>query len=416
MEKTELDSALHLLFEPRESLRVLEYVSTRAKAPPNAAVKDLRISLHTWYPAIERLENLGLVMVERAPGGRKTRKISLTAQGHAVLDLMRGLPVLIADTPAALLGELAGRSEALTPQRRGELFCRLVEHAERRGSLSWLKEISEQALAAGRPGEAALAVGIDFYLRGDPSAAHASLQDALRHLGAEPECRSYRRALFFHALALDSLNESRAAYESFTRLRRISLASKDATSEADARLGIGIIKARRGQHSDAVVQFRRALSCARAAGALGKEAKALTNLSLATFFTDPQKGLAYADEALGVATQIGAKVLLVHIHANRALMLAVLDRREESRAELALVRMLAREAGYERGEQALAAWISLTKRISRRRRRGSPIDWMDQVLQILRSPPSRLPGARPESPSGHDPKQSGRPHTGNRIA
>jgi DNA-binding MarR family transcriptional regulator len=399
-------STLHLLFEPRETLRVLEYVNARPRGSPGDSARELHISLHTWYAAIERLESLGLVNVERVPGGRKTRRIEVTSSGRTLLDTLAALPPLVAGSPGFLSSELRHGDMILPPERRGELLCALVDHAERRGDFASLEHLAAEARAAGRPGEAALAAGISAYLHGEAVEALKQMTQAATALEAEADSRSLRKALYFRALSLDALGDARGAYVTFTRLRRLARVKGDVSSEIDARLGIGIMKARRGQYGDAVVQLEKALDRARRSKLAGKEAKVLTSLSLVRFLLDERRGLSIADEALAVATEAGSKVLLVHIHANRALMLAVLGERREALASLSCMRKMARAAGYERGQAALAAWVSLTKRISQGRRQGDPIDWRGQVLEILQTPPSQPPATPRARHTGHARSQS----------
>jgi tetratricopeptide (TPR) repeat protein len=399
--------ALHLITEPSECVKLLEFVVANPSVGSVAASRELHISLRTWYGAVEKLDELELVQVERVPGGTKIRRVEITPHGRALLKLLEGLPGFFAHSPAALERELTLRASGVGPTITGETLCRLIEHAHRRGDLGALKELEVSATEAGRLGEAAFAFAMDSFLRGHLRSANTRFETALAHLEKETESRSYRRVLYQQAFALHAFGKERTAYQSFTRLRKLARDAGDLTTEGDARLGIGILKARRAQFDDAVKNLDRALDCARRAGSAYREATVLTTLCMVSFFIDQSRGLALSEDALQAAKRSGARVLLVHIHSNRAMMFAVLGRKQESLTELTLSRRLSRVVGHERGQEMLEEWAALVRRILRPRRTGNPSDWRDQALQILQKPPSQPPEEPPVSPRGRAPAQSG---------
>lgn len=377
---------LEMLGTPRETLRVLLYIVDHPHSPPLSSVRNLGVSLRTWYGAIGRLEDLGLLQVERRPGGKKIRRMSASPEGRAVLRLLGGLPTFVANSKATLEWELQNRPPPRSSERMGELYCRLAEALERRGDLEGLDRLVSKAVVAGRPGEAELARGVAQYLRGMSQEALGSLQSAHEMLAPAEASRSFRRTLFFQGSALAEIGEAHEAYRIYSRLRRLAIDAGDLVAEADARLGIGIQKALLDQQTDAEKQLVAALRCARLSGSKSKEAKVLTSLSFVEFFSDAAAGIGRSEEALQAAEACAATVLQVHIHANRALMMAVEGEKARALAELGAARKLAQVAGHERGRATIDAWAALVRRILRHRRTEDPSYWKDQVLSLLRRP------------------------------
>jgi tetratricopeptide (TPR) repeat protein len=399
--------AVRLLSEPTECLKLLEFLTSHPSTSSVNCCEELHISLRTWYSAVDRLDELELVHIQRVPGGSRIRRIEVTPHGRAVLKLLEGLPGLIGHSPAGLGRELSLHAKGIGPGITAESLCRLIEHAHRRGEVESLKDIKARALAANRPGEAALALAVASYLRGDMRAANDRFESSMRLMENEPESRSFRRALYFHGFTLDAIGRGKEAYEALTRLRRLAREAHDVTLEGDARMGIGILKARRGQFEDAARHLEKALECGQRAGSLHRQATVLTTLCMVDFFLDHGRGLARSEEALAAARRSGGQVLLMHVHSNRALMLAVLGRKAEALGELTMSRKLSRIVGHERGHAMLEEWAALVRRILRQRQPGNLGDWRDQAIRILQKPPSQSPEELLESPPGRAPSQSG---------
>lgn len=378
--------ALHLLGEPRECLKVLAFFAAHPTVSPLSATRTLHVSLRTWYGAVQQLEALELILVDRVPGGMKIRRVEVTPHGKAVLRLLEGLPAFLSNSPAALERELALRGAPAESKAVGDTLCRLIEHAHRRGDLEALRRLRARANRAPRPGEEHLAAGLIAYLERAMPEAYVHFGEALKALEREPESRAFARSLYHGALALDQLGDSKAAYELFTRLRTLARNNSDALSEADARMGIGTLKARLGQFEDATKHLDRALACARRASSTYREANVLSSLCMISFFVDPAQGLSISDEALVAARRSGARVLLMHVHANRALMLAVMGHKKEALDELFYARRMSRVVAHEQGPEMLAEWARLVRRIVRLRRPPTPADWREQALRILQAP------------------------------
>jgi tetratricopeptide (TPR) repeat protein len=380
--------ALRLLTNPAQALSVLAHLTEHPGDGAVASCRKLHVSLRSWYKALDQLEALDLVRIERYAGGHKVIRIEVAPRGRAVLQLLRGLPDLVSTSPAALERELHLSRRGSDPARTGELLCLLIEHAHRRGDFADLEALRRKALALGRPGEAAFAEGVVHFLRADVNRASVSLEASMAALEAEMGSRTFRRALYLHAFAADALGRGPLAYGEFSRLRRISREAQDLTSEGDARLGIGIQKARRGQFEDAGKHLERALECALGAGSLHRQATVLTTLCMVDFFVDHEKGLARSEEALAAARRSSAKVLQMHVHSNRALMFAVMGKKPEALHELTMTRRLSNVVGHERGEAMLKEWAALVRRILRQRPPGSLRDWRDRAIRILERPPA----------------------------
>ncbi len=373
---------LDLLLSPRETLRVLDYLGAHPEAHADDGCEALSISRHTWYRALRQLEGLNLVVVERYPGGRKVRSVTLTPEGKGTLPLLRGLRELAQGSPIVLEAELDASPPRKGSAEAGEALLRLAEFGERRGDFGLLERVASRGEALGRPGEAQFATALAAFTIGDVHRASSSLRAALESLSRETSTRSYRRVFYYLALTDLYAGNERDGYLRLIRLRRMALDSRDQATEADARLMIGNLKGRRGQIKDAVGQMEKALQSARRAGLPSKEAKVLTNLCLMEFFLEPQRGLARSDEALEAAQGIGAKVLLVHIHNNRALIHAAMGQKRQALAELASARKLRTEAGYEGGEKSFANWQREVKRILRLPHPENRQDWQDRFLPL----------------------------------
>jgi DNA-binding MarR family transcriptional regulator len=382
---------LPLLLHPRVTLEVLEYVALHPNTSPRAALNDLGISLHTWYDALARLESLNLIALERYPGVRTRRSAELTQQGRAVLHLARGLRSAVEGSPAALELVLSETPPRHGSREAGDLILTLLGFAESRADYPAMDRLEARARALGRPGEAAYAAGLSRFLQGDRKGSLEPLKRAVDALGGESTTRSYRRASYFHAAALDALGDDKRAYLEFTKLRRLAQLAHDDVTESDTRLGIAILKAARNQWDDSRKQLDGALECAKRTGSPGRQAKVLTSLCLVDFMLDHNAGLPRSDEALAMAKKAGAKILIMHIRVNRSLMLAYQGERKAASREVREAKRISREVGHEHGVHAIKAWAALSRRIALYPRGAYRQDLRGQVSALMKRPTTQPP-------------------------
>jgi DNA-binding MarR family transcriptional regulator len=391
--------AVASLLDPRDTLRVLEYVAGHPSASPDTAVVALGASHHTWYAALKRLEGLGFVIIERVPGGKKVRRIELTAEGREALLAVERLRGLAVGSPDALEAAVRSGQVARGSPQAGEVLLRLTELSERRGVLLQLGRIARLAEEARRPGEAAYARGVLHFTKGEMAKAGPLLEEAVAALEAESGGRSYRRALFFRAAVMGWDGRGRQAFVDLMRLRKMAKDAGDLGTEADAWMALGIMKSVREQLKDGCAHFEKALVAARRGKLPGKEAKVLMNLCLTEFLMDPTKGWQHSQEALALCRQLGARVLEVNVRNNRALMLAVAGKGKEALAELGEGRRLALQVGYERGPATRQAWERVVRRLVRMGGARPSYDWRSQIQRILAPPPDE-PGTSVERRRG----------------
>ncbi len=380
-------SRFHLLFEPRETLPVLEYVAAHAETRPRHAAKQLGIGINTWYDAVKRLDRLGLIAIARQPGGTRTRRILLTPRGETLLGTLNETWTLVKDTPAALEFELQHSSPPKGSDRAGEVLCFLIQDAERRGDFEGLQVLEEKAKGLGRRAERWMAVQVRAFLHGQMKEAKAAGDRAIAGLGEGDNSPSRRKILFLQAATQEYLGDSKGAYASYTRLRILARKAHDLGLESDAWLGIGILKSRGGQMEDGIKFQLRALDAAERSGIEGKRAKVLANLAFTEMIAGKRTALARADEALEIARHSGFRIIIGRAQLNRALMLASKGSREEALRALREAQRILGPGGEERGPKALEEWAALVRRILRPRRHHGLQDWRDQALLLARKRP-----------------------------
>ena len=382
---------LALLLKHRGTLEVLEYLAANPQPKPDRARAALKINSRTYYEMVARLERMDMVAWERFPGSRKRRSVSMTSRGQAALGLVEGLRASVVGSRASLEQRLSLDAPAAGSADAGELLLRLIEYAERAADYGDMRALSGRAVALKRPGEAAFAIGLMHFLRGERVACREELNRAVELLAGEPSSRSYRRALYYHAANLDDIGEPKRAHLELMRVRRLAHLAHDDVTESDARLGIGRLKAVIGQWKDSRAHLEKALECAKRTGSPGRQSKVLTSLCLADFMVDHGDGIPRSDQALEMARRAGSKIMTMHIRGNRALMFAYRGDKEAAYREMAAARRIAKEAGYEPGLEVLVAWGTLTKRIARYPRGAYPEDLRGQVSALLSPPPSSPP-------------------------
>jgi tetratricopeptide (TPR) repeat protein len=380
-------SRFHLLFEPRETLPVLEYVAAHAETRPRRAAKELGVGINTWYDAVKRLDRLGLIAITRQPGGTRTRRILLTSKGETLLGTLNETWALVKDTPAALEFELQHSSPSKGSDRAGEVLCFLIQDAERRGDFEDLQALEQKAKELGRRTERWMAVQVRAFLHGNMKEAKAAGDRAIAGLGHDDNSPSRRKILSVYAATLEYLGDEKGAYDTHTKVRILARKAHDFGLESDAWLGIGILKTRSGQIEDGIKFLVRALEAAEKSGHEGRRAKVLANLCFAEMVAGKSTALACADKALKAARHSGARIIVGRAQLNRALMLAEKGRKDEALSALREARRILEKGGEERGPRALEEWAALVRRILRPRHAPYPEDWRDQALLLARKRP-----------------------------
>jgi len=395
---------LDLLMEPRESLAVLEHVARGGTRAPGAAARELRIGINTWYLCTKRLEDLGLLAITRAPGGKKAKSMEPTERGLKLLTLLKELPPLLEGSRAALEFELEEGRLPTGSARAGEVLFRLVEIAERNGDFGELARIARRARALKRPGEARLASATKLYLEGYGQAAGRALDAAMKALAGEPSSGAYLRALYLKSGVAEHDGNPRLAYILTTELRQRAKKAGNLGMEAEANLGLGILKTRSGQSRDGAKYMARAAEIARRAGLPAKESKILANLAFAEFFLDLGRARATADRALAAARRSGARVVEGRAQINRALILAAQGEKRAALEALSGAREIYREGGEERGREALEDWAALVRGTLRRRPGSSLAGLRGRVLALVNQFPSQKQARPPGKRRGRSPK------------
>lgn len=368
------------------TLEVLEHVARNPQPSPKRALADLHISLHTWYAALERLEALDLVAIDRFPGVRTRRGVAVTPAGRRALEMAAGLRTAVDGSTAALEHRLRTAPPPAGSPEAGEVLVTLIERAGRRTNYAAMAKAVSEAEALDRPGEAAFGRGLAPFLRGDRDGARPHIEAALKQL--PKTSRAYRRALYYHAAVLESSEDSRASYLAFSEARRLARAAGDDVTEADARFGISRLKAERNQWRDAKVHLDAALACARRAGLPALQAKLLASLCLVEFILDPLSGLERSQEGLEKAREAGSQIAAMHIRGNRALMFAYRGERKAAEREIRAAERMAREIGYDPGLNVQAAWFALARRIAAAPAFAYPGDIPREVSAMLALPPA----------------------------
>jgi tetratricopeptide (TPR) repeat protein len=351
----------------------------------------LGISITTWYAAVERLDRMGLVTAQPRGKDRRRRRLVVTPRGHRFLRHLGEALGAAEGTPALLEYEMRYASPPRGSPRAGEILCYLIIDAERRADFEGLRQLEDEALKRGRPAEKWMAVQVGAFLTGRHAEAKEAAERALPLLGRTGNTASRRRVLYLYAATLEYQGNSKGAYETYTAVRQLARGARDLALESDAWLGLGVVKARGGQVSDAIKFMGRAHTTALAANDDGRRAKALANLAFAEMVAGRPGAIEHANEALAVARSVGSRIIVARAQLNRALMLAVEGKRVEALEALREARGIMRQGGEERGAGALDDWSLLVRRILRPRQGPYPADWRDQALRLARMRPQSTP-------------------------
>lgn len=402
MERTQ---NLKLLLEVRETIPVLDYISLHPKSSPSKAIDDMGIGLKTWYRAVRKLEDLGLVAGVRPLGGTKVRYFALTREGNEAMTALAAISILVAPSKGSLRAELGKANKDRDSERVGEILCQLLLHAEREADGGELLGLIATAKTFRRPIEEKVGAALLSFIRGDPHTALVRVEEGLTAAASSPPNRSYFKLLQLKAASLELCGDAVSSAKGWHKLRKEAKTAGDLAMVVDAHVGLGILLARGDHVPDAIDEFNKGLKVARQARNNVKEAKVLSNLAMAEFLANPDAGTARSQEAMAAALSSGALLTLAWVRGNRALMFAVKGDRSIALRELKEARRLFEKMGNERGMAAFEDWADLVKQTLSRRRYENPSEWRDLVLRSIRLRPSPKPAEPQETPS--DPSQSG---------
>jgi DNA-binding MarR family transcriptional regulator len=277
------------------------YIASNQKCSPAIAIEDLEIGLKTWYAAVARLQELGLVVGVRPLGGKKVRYYTLTREGNEAMTALSSVSLIVESSKARLWAELDGLDVSRNQQRACALLCELLSHAEREADRKAILQLVATAQDAGCTSLALLGGAQLRFLDGRSDEALGIITTALE---AEPgpwDSPIGLKLLHLRAQALNNVGTDAIAAKAWHELRKAAKQKGDAELLIEAHIGLGVLAGRGGNLPVAIKELNRALDLATVHKKDSKRAKTLSNLALAEFLEDPDRGLQRASEALSAS-------------------------------------------------------------------------------------------------------------------
>ena len=317
-----------MTFEPLErpfgTLDLLYLLWKRRRADVSTLLAELAMPRESFYGAVRRLEQLGLVFQHREKGWPVHVYLELTTKGAETVSALEPLADFLRRSAVAL-DEERSRLTA-DPSARG----RLIEVLTRLYDLYFERGLWDKALACAKDGlhaasaipdgravaEAHLRLGAVLLRRADPSCeAHLTAAlDALHDLDA---CRASDAAYLLASLR----EEKRRPDEAATLLElAIELGTRvsDPVRVGRAQIGFARILAKRGMHSEAYERLQAARVRLEGAGAKEEYPRLYTNLGATAFRRDPGEALGWHDRCVDAAERLCDVRMIAYGHSNAA--------------------------------------------------------------------------------------------------
>lgn len=309
-------SVLHFLESPPRMMDILAYLLGRDEARASDVRDDLGVASKTYYAAVRRLKELGLIYVRRQRDFPTKSFIGLTIKGREMADRLRPISEILGSTLLGLGSEL----ETLELKERTEKENRRMLEilavfmdtefmiGEWDASEAHAKRALDVSSALGDSSNTARALrllGEIHHRRGMLKEAEKEFGESVRTCVEAKDLRGASEGHYFLGAIKEKGGELEEALKEYEESRKLAESSKEDTLQAKAGLGIGRILGRRGRYEESLEEFRESIETFERFDEVDELPRAYTSAGASAFSLDIDESLGWHEKCVKLAKQTG---------------------------------------------------------------------------------------------------------------
>lgn len=320
---------IDLLQRPPKVLAVLVHLLDREETTPSDLMRDLNLATKTYYAAIRRLVELGLVF-EREEGAFPRRVfVELTPKGRDVAQRLLPLSDILEDTFLGLrseLGTLEGKVRTEHENARMvEILISLMEMDFTAGEWDSAESHAQRAfdVASALADSAGMAnslklLGTIHHRKGMDEEAKKEVFDSLDiFLGAD-NLGGASEAHYLLGNIREKGGKLEGALMEFKKSMEFAKSSGDDVLQARASLGIGRILAKKGRYEESLKKFEESVETFKKLDEVEELPRAYTSAGASSFYIDVDESLRWHEKCIELSREIGDVIMLGYGLSNAA--------------------------------------------------------------------------------------------------
>lgn len=320
---------IDLLQRPPKVLAILVHLLDREETTPSNLMRDLNLATKTYYTAVRRLTELGLVF-DREEGAFPRRVfVQLTPKGRDVAQHLLPLSNILEDTFLGLRSELKTLEGKVRTEhenaRMVEILISLMDmeftagewdSAESRANRAF--DVASALIDSAGMANSLKLLGTIHHRKGMDDEAKKEVLDSLDLFLGIDDLGGASEAHYVLGNIREKGGKLEGALMEFKKSMEYAKSSGDDVLQARASLGIGRILAKKGRYEESLKKFERSVETLEKLDEVEELPRAYTSAGASSFYIDVDDSLGWHEKCIELSRRIGDVILLGYGLSNAA--------------------------------------------------------------------------------------------------
>ena len=320
---------IDLLQRPPKVLTVLVHLLDCEDTTPSDLMRDLNLATETYYAAIRRLIELGLVFEREGRTFPKSIFVALTPKGRDVAKHLLPLSDILEDTLIGLRSELEALEGKVRTEeenaRMVEILLSLMDMEFTSGEWDSAESRAKRAfdVASALADSIGMAsslklLGTIHYRKGMEEEARKEISDSLDIFMGVDDLGGASEAHYLLGGVKENRGDLEGAVKEFEKSVEFAKSSKDDVLTARANLGIGRVLAKRGRYKESLSKFEESVETFEKLDEVEELPRAYTSAGASSFYIDVDESLGWHEKCIALSRRIGDVIMLGYGLSNAA--------------------------------------------------------------------------------------------------
>ena len=320
---------IDLLQRPPKVLAILVHLLDREEVRPTDLMRDLNLATKTYYAAVRRLSELGLVFEREEGAFPRKVYVELTPKGRDVAQHLLHLSHILEDTFLGLRSELEALEGKVRTERENarlvEILTTLMNMEFTAGDWDSAESRARRAfdVASALDDSAGMArslklLGTIHHRKGLDDDAKKEIFDSLDIFLKIDDLRGASEAQYLLGNIREKGGKLEGALMEFEKSMEYAESAQDHVLQARASLGIGRILAKKGRYEESLGKFEQSVETFEKLDEVEELPRAYTSAGASSFYLDVDESLGWHEKCIDLSRRIGDVIMLGYGLSNAA--------------------------------------------------------------------------------------------------
>ena len=320
---------IDLLQRPPKVLAILVHLLDHEETTPSDLMKDLNLAANTYYAAIRRLTELGLVFEREGRTFPKSVIVALTPKGKDVAkqlfplsDILEGTLIGLRSELETLEGKVRTKGENA---RMTEILVSLIDMEFTAGVWDDAESHARRAFDVASALADDIGVGNSLkllatihYRRGMRDEAEKEAADSLEVFARVDDLEGASESHYLLGNIREKEGDHEGALKEFEESIKLAQSAGDDVLHARSGLGVGRILAKRGEYGKSLRKFLESVETFERLDEVEELPRAYTSAGASAFYADVDESLGWHEKCIALSRMIGDVVMLGYGLSNAA--------------------------------------------------------------------------------------------------